>query len=205
MLKQVEEHPSEGCRCAVCFISHPLILHLLPFRGLYRHLCTTCVLNTYPGSFCPICFDVFLPNPPPDHLCLPCSKCPSISHLSCVPDASSSSGDYLCPPCSNPNFTFFYVTPNQANNVIQINLRLAKQLVAAATIAFESINNVAVMARINAETRVKEALSAKTEASQALNRLKNLQNNRDHKFGSKFLPKPVSNILGKRSREKQDT
>ncbi|CAN4113090.1 unnamed protein product [Withania somnifera] len=160
MLQQVKEKPFEGRQCAVCFISRPFILHLLPFRGLCRCLCTACVLNAYPSSFCPICFDVFLHNPPAYHLCLPCSKCPSISHLSCVPDVVSSSSGYLCPPCSNPNFTFFCFTPNQANTAIEINLHLSKQLVVAATIASESINNVTAMARINAETRVKEALLA---------------------------------------------
>ncbi|XP_059289592.1 uncharacterized protein LOC132043123 isoform X4 [Lycium ferocissimum] len=48
------------------------------------------------------------------------------------------------------------------------------QLVAAATIAFESINNAAVMARINADIRVQEALLSKAEAKQVLDRLNNL-------------------------------
>ncbi|XP_060197544.1 uncharacterized protein LOC132626630 isoform X1 [Lycium barbarum] len=168
-----EDHPSESVssrRCAICSATRPFILHLIPYRGLHRHLCTACVLDSHPGSFCPICFDVFLNNPPPPRLRLLCLKCPSISHISCVPHPHPSS--YLCPLCSNPNFTFFHVTPN--NNAIEINLHLAKQLVAAATIAFESIHNAAVMARINADIRVQEALLAKAEAKHVLDRLNNL-------------------------------
>ncbi|XP_059289588.1 uncharacterized protein LOC132043123 isoform X1 [Lycium ferocissimum] len=167
-----EDHPSEAVRCAICDATRPFILHLIPYRGLQRHICTACVLDSHPGSFCPICFDVFLNNPPPPLLCLLCLKCPSISHISCVPHPHPSS--YLCPLCSNPNFTFFHVTPNANNNTIEINLHLAKQLVAAATIAFESINNAAVMARINADIRVQEALLSKAEAKQVLDRLNNL-------------------------------
>ncbi|MCE0482205.1 hypothetical protein HAX54_040706 [Datura stramonium] len=200
----MEEQPSESSRrCAVCAATLPFILHLLPYRGLYRHLCTTCVLDSHPGSFCPICFDVFLHNPLPPHLRLLCSKCPSISHLSCVRDpAASSSSGYLCPLCSNPNFTFFHVTSNHANNnSIEINLHLAKQLVAAVTIASESIYNAAVMDRINAEIRVKEALLAKEEAAQALDRLNNLLNNQDHQFASKFSPTLFSDASGNNTGE----
>lgn len=109
----------------------------------------------------------------------PLLKMPPISHLSCILNVASSFPGYLCPICSKPNFTFFYVTPNDANNAIEINLHLAKQLVAAATIAIESIHNVAVMDRINADIRVKEVVSAKVKDTQVLDMLKNL-------FASKF-------------------
>ncbi|XP_049373901.1 uncharacterized protein LOC125838943 [Solanum verrucosum] len=187
MSQSVEELPSDGVsgrRCAVCLTNRPSILHLLLYRGLQHHLCTACVLDSHPGSFCPTCFDVFLHNPPPPHLRLLCKKCPSISHLSCVPDVASVSDDYLCPPCSNPNFTFFCVTPNHANNAIEINPHLAKQLVAAATIASESIHNAAVMARYNAEIRVKEAVVAKAEAAEVLRRFNNLLDNYGYQFGN---------------------
>ncbi|XP_006345194.1 uncharacterized protein [Solanum tuberosum] len=184
MLQQIVS----GSRCAVCSATRPFILHLLPYRGIHRHLCTACVLDSHPGSFCPICFDVFLHNPPPPRLRLLCLKCPSISHLSCVPDAPSG---YLCPLCSNPNFTFFYVTPT--NKAIEINTHLAKQLVAAATIVSESIHNAAVMARINADIRVKEALSAKAETKQVLDRLKYMIDNQNH---HKFSPILVSDSSG---------
>ncbi|MCD7468497.1 hypothetical protein HAX54_006756 [Datura stramonium] len=54
---------------------------------------------------------------------------------------------------------------SHANNVIEINLHLAKQLVAAATIAFESIHNAAVMARINADIRPRKLCQLKPKAS----------------------------------------
>lgn len=153
-----------GC-CEVCTARQPLIRHLLPYRGLHRRLCTACVLAAHPGSFCPICFEVFLNNnPPPPRLRLHCFKCPSIAHLSCDV-AAPAHAHYLCPPCSNPNFTFFNLPRTEP---VQINLHLAKQLLAAASIAFESINNAAVISRINAEIRVKEALLAKAEVGQFL-------------------------------------
>ncbi|KAJ8528915.1 hypothetical protein K7X08_030655 [Anisodus acutangulus] len=76
------------------------------------------------------------------------------------------------------------------------------QLVAAATIAFESIHNSSFMARINADIRVKEALSAKAEAAQVLDRLKNLL---DNQVGSKFLPTLVSDTGENRIHEAKDT
>ncbi|KAK4723749.1 hypothetical protein R3W88_026528 [Solanum pinnatisectum] len=187
MSQSVEEQPSDsvsGRRCTVCFTTRPSILHLLLYRGLQHHLCTACVLDSHTDSFCPTCFDVFLHNPPLPHIRLLCKKCPSISHLFCVPDVASSSDDYLCPPCSNPNFTFFCITPNHANNAIEINPHLAKQLVVAATIASESIHNAVVMARYNEEIRVKEAVVAKAEATEVLRRFNNLLDNYGHQIGN---------------------
>lgn len=65
MSPSVEEQSFDGAsgrRCAVCFTARPSILHLLPYRGLHHHLCTACVLDSHPSSFCPIYFDVFLHN-----------------------------------------------------------------------------------------------------------------------------------------------
>ncbi|KAM3337191.1 hypothetical protein P3S68_032891 [Capsicum galapagoense] len=171
MPQQVEEQPLEGRECAACFVKRPFILHYLPYRGVYRHLCTTCVLDSHPGSFCPICFDIFLHNPPPPYIGIQCSKCNSISHLSCIPDVASSSQGYLCPPCSNPNFTYFFATPNH-DNVIEINLHLAKQLVVVATIVSKYIHSADELSRISAKNKVKEAPSAKVEATQALERIR---------------------------------
>nr|XP_009800050.1 PREDICTED: uncharacterized protein LOC104246024 [Nicotiana sylvestris] len=151
MEQQEVEHlqqPSEGVssrrQCAVCFGTHPHILHLLPYRGLHRHLYTTCVLAAHSGSLCPIIFHVFLHNPPPPSLCLLYCKCPSILLMPPILILISLSSTSL---------------PN--TNVIEIYLHLAKQLVVASSLAFESIISVAVMARVNAEIRVKEALMAK--------------------------------------------
>ncbi|KAM3337182.1 hypothetical protein P3S68_032882 [Capsicum galapagoense] len=171
MPQQVEEQPLEGRECAVCFVKHPFILHHLPYRGVYHHLCIACVLESHPGSFYPICFDIFLYNPPPPHLCIQCSKCTSISHLSCIPNVDSSSQGYLCPPCLNPNFTYFFATPNH-DNTFEINLHLAKQLVVAATIVSEHIHSADDLARISAKNKVKEALSPKVEATRSLERIR---------------------------------
>lgn len=172
--------PSANVRFVPPLVPLPPSSPLQRSSPLSLHRCT----DTHPGSFCPICFDVFLHNPPPPHLRFLCLKCPSISHLSCVPDVASSFPGYVCPHCSDPNFTFFYVTPNHANNTVETKPHLSKQLVAAATSASESIRNTAVMARFNADIRVKEALSAKAEAAQVLCRLKNRLDNQDQLLGS---------------------
>ncbi|KAM3337190.1 hypothetical protein P3S68_032890 [Capsicum galapagoense] len=171
MPQQVEEQPLEGRECTICFVKRPLILHHLPYRGVYSHLCTACVLDSHPGSFCPICFDIFLHNPPPPHLCINAQNAPlshtSLASLMLIPPPQG----YLCPPCSNPNFTYFPATPNH-DNAIEINLHLAKQLVVAARIVTEYIHSADNLARISTKNRVKETLSAKVEATQASERIK---------------------------------
>ncbi|KAF2586918.1 hypothetical protein F2Q70_00037079 [Brassica cretica] len=67
-----------------------------------RRLCTDCLLREHRNLFCPICLDV----PPPEESIV-CLNCPSITHLDCPPRPSSSASPFTCPPCSEPNFSFF--------------------------------------------------------------------------------------------------
>lgn len=61
---------------------------------------------------------------------------------------------------------------------------------------FEYIHNSAIMAMINAGIRLKKALSAKTEAAQVLDTLKNMWGNQDDLVASKFMPTLLSCTLG---------
>ncbi|XP_022721779.1 uncharacterized protein LOC111279152 [Durio zibethinus] len=174
--------------CGACGAPERLLLHNLRHRASYRRLCTNCVLKNHQGLFCPICLEVFNESPP-SHQRLICLKCPSISHLSC--SSSSSQASFTCPPCSNPNFSFFNVTPNTSNkkpkstpdhqggsndhdpNLMKrvIDKEAAKALLAAAKIAAASMTKAAAVARVEAERRVKEATLTKKRAKEALERL----------------------------------
>lgn len=145
-------------------------------RASYRQMCTDCVLKNHQSLFCPLCLVVFdkesSPLPPPSERLI-CLNCPSIAHLSCLPPEDAVAPSFLCPLCSNPNFTFF--SPNEiGNNERVIDKSLAKALLAAARIAAASMNKAAAAARIDAEKRVKEAAFAKKKAREALERLASL-------------------------------
>ncbi|XVE65459.1 hypothetical protein DITRI_Ditri08aG0001400 [Diplodiscus trichospermus] len=174
--------------CVGCGAPERLLLHNVRHRASYRRFCTNCVLKNHQGLFCPICLEVFSESPPP-HQRLICLKCPSISHLAC--SSSSSQSSFTCPPCSNPNFSFFNVTPNTSNKKPKstpdhhggsnddeddkkkrvFDKEAAKALLAAAKIAAASMTKAAAVARVEAERRVKEATLAKKRAKEALDRL----------------------------------
>ncbi|KAF8401221.1 hypothetical protein HHK36_012150 [Tetracentron sinense] len=121
--------------CDGCSSEERWVLHRVRHRGIYRRLCTSCVLNIFPGSFCPICYELHL------HM-----KCPSISHL-----ASDVAAHYLCPPCVSPSFLFFDVGTSNNNKIKgedgAINHKSAKLLLAAAGIATLSMNKAVNTAR----------------------------------------------------------
>ncbi|XP_059429810.1 uncharacterized protein LOC132163513 [Corylus avellana] len=154
-----------GEACGGCGSSEKWVLHTVRQRGSYRRICTHCVLKGHPSLFCPVCFVVFdkesspLPAPSDRLICLHCS---SIAHRSCA----VSSPSFLCPPCSNPSFSFFDPYPKRA-----IDLDLAKALLAASRIAATSIHKAAAAARVDAERRVKEAAFARKKAREALDRI----------------------------------
>ncbi|XP_040990823.1 uncharacterized protein LOC121237949 [Juglans microcarpa x Juglans regia] len=162
-----------GVPCGGCGSSDRWILHTLRHRASYRRLCTDCVLKNHQSLFCPLCLAVFdkdsSPLPPPADRLI-CLNCPSISHRSCVPPNESAVPSFLCPPCSNPSFTFF--NPNgSGDNKRVIDKNLAKVLLAAARISAASMNKAAATARLDAERRAKEAAFAKKKAREALDRL----------------------------------
>ncbi|XWS38872.1 hypothetical protein CRYUN_Cryun18bG0000600 [Craigia yunnanensis] len=200
----------QQAECGACGAPERLLLHNVRHRASYQRLCTNCVLKNHQGLFCPICLEVFSESPPP-HQRLICLKCSSISHLSCS-SFSSSQSSFTCPPCSNPNFSFFNVTPNTSNKKPKstpdhqegsndddddkkkrvIDKEAAKALLAAAKIAAASMNKAAAVARVEAERRVKEATLAKKRAKEALDRLAFLARKDNDRLKSSLVGIPKS-------------
>ncbi|XVF38975.1 hypothetical protein REPUB_Repub20aG0149100 [Reevesia pubescens] len=204
----------QQAQCVGCGAPERLLLHSLRHRASYRRLCTNCVLKNHQGLFCPICLEVFNESPPPQQRLI-CLKCPSISHFSC-----SSSSSFTCPPCSNPNFSFFNLSPNTSikkpkstpdhhggsnddyHNHDQnkdkdrekrvIDKEAAKALLAAAKIASASMTKAAAVARVEAERRVKEATLAKKRAKEALERLAFLARKDNDRLKSSLVGIPKS-------------
>ncbi|KDP28008.1 hypothetical protein JCGZ_19088 [Jatropha curcas] len=158
--------------CGGCGGVRRWVLHNVRHRAAYRRLCTNCILKSHQGLFCPFCFEVYDESLPP-HERLMCLKCPSISHLSCVPwSHPHSPPSFLCPACSTPNFSFFNLDSNNATNSgTPIDKDSARALLAGARIAAVSMAKAATVARVEAERRVKEAALAKKRAREALERL----------------------------------
>jgi len=203
----------QQAECGGCGAPERFLLHNVRHRASYRRLCTNCVLKNHQGLFCPVCLEVFTESPPP-HQRLICLKCPSISHLSCSSSYSSHSS-FTCPPCSNPNFSFFNVAPNFTNkkpkstpdhqegstdddnrdpdkNKRVVNREAAKALLAAAKIAATSMSKAAAVARVEAERRVKEATLAKKRAKEALERLAFLARKDNDRLKPSFAGIPKS-------------
>ncbi|PIN14839.1 hypothetical protein CDL12_12525 [Handroanthus impetiginosus] len=167
--------------CGNCQVQERLLLHHVRHRGIIRRLCTTCVLRLHPQSFCPTCFQVY-PSPPSNDAVLPCVKCYSPTHTHCVatgPTAPSS--PYICPLCVNPRAPIFklktakeaHVKTGEGLSVKNEECKVmdrdaAKKLLAAATIASTSMNKAAVVAKLEAEKRAKEAACTRKRAREAL-------------------------------------
>ncbi|PQM37712.1 uncharacterized protein Pyn_22387 [Prunus yedoensis var. nudiflora] len=162
--------------CGVCGSTERWFLHYVRHRGIYRKLCTNCVLKNNPGLFCPICLDFYeYPLPVRDQVM--CIRCPSISHAACVA-ANSSFRNFQCPSCSQPTFSFFNLRRQndcqEAKTTIMIDKDAAMALFAAARIAAAVMTEAAVVARGTAESRVNDAITAKKKAREALERLTSL-------------------------------
>ncbi|XP_023914237.2 uncharacterized protein LOC112025780 [Quercus suber] len=146
--------------------------HHVRLRGVDRLLCTSCVLRLHPSSFCPLCFDHFTPPNPPIHNHTPCSKCSSLTHSHCLPTTTTTtnnpSSSFLCPPCSDPNFSFLQFQPHTAT---RLDARSASVLLCAARIASASMAKAAAVARAEAERKVREAAAAKKRARDAMEHL----------------------------------
>ncbi|KAI3445480.1 hypothetical protein Pfo_002145 [Paulownia fortunei] len=167
--------------CGSCGVEDRLLLHHVRHRGIFRRLCTTCVLRLHPQSFCPTCFQVY-PPPPSNNAIFSCFKCYSSSHSHCVAEGPTSPpSPYICPLCINPNTPIFQLkTAKEANIEIGEGLNVkseecrvmdrdsAKKLLAAAKIASASMNKAAVAAKAEAERRAKEAAFTRKRAKEAL-------------------------------------
>lgn len=192
--------------CGNCGSQKRWILHHVRIRGIHRRLCTSCVLRLHPSSFCPSCFQFYdNANVPPSSKRLTCSKCSSFTHSHCAPppaasaaaaaavtsplSSSSSSNSYLCPPCASPSFNFFDIDsdPNRA-----IDKKLALVLLCAAKISAASMNKAVIVARAEAERRVREAALARKRAREALDNLALLVSGR----GGKAVRKDAAAVEG---------
>ncbi|XP_021897913.1 uncharacterized protein LOC110814673 [Carica papaya] len=192
--------------CGACGLAERWLLHSVRQRGVYRRLCTDCVLKSHQGLFCPLCLNVFEDSPPPPNARLICLNCPSITHLSCSPSSSSSSS-FLCPPCSKPNFSFFPICSSVPDSALDrhsgqrvIDKNSAKALLAAAKISGISMTKAAVVARVEAERRVKEAALAKKRAREALEKLAHLA--ASDKAANKESPRKLNNGNGSSNNHK---
>ncbi|XP_061991840.1 uncharacterized protein LOC133709906 [Rosa rugosa] len=170
--------------CRGCGSSERWLLHYIRLRGTFQRLCTNCVLKNHPGLFCPVCLDVFdFDHPPQARDRVMCVKCPSIAHNDCANCAS-----FECPPCSQSAFSFFNFDRNSGGAdaaAMLLGKESAKAFVAAAKIAANSMKKAAAAARSDAERRVKEAVSAKKRAREALEVLAFLVNKEKEEKDSK--------------------
>ncbi|KAF8387736.1 hypothetical protein HHK36_026390 [Tetracentron sinense] len=182
------DHPSD---CGGCGSEERWLLHNVRHRGIYRRLCTSCVLKFHPGSFCPVCFEFYEGSPPPNERVM-CFKCPSISHSSCI--ALDVAPRYVCPPCENPSFLFFDLGASTkkkskasdgesvpSESELGIDQKSGKVLLAASRIASFSMNKGATVARLEMERRAKEAALAKKRAREALERVSSLASKENEK------------------------
>ncbi|KAL5700626.1 hypothetical protein ACHQM5_026050 [Ranunculus cassubicifolius] len=178
--------------CDGCSLSERWLFHHVCVRATYRRLCTSCVLKLHSGSFCPICFEVYDGSNLPVNRVM-CLRCPSVTHLDCV--SKDVVNSYVCPPCSNPNFTFFDSSLKDGKEPI-IDLKMAKVLVSAAQIAWISMSKAANGLRMEADRKVKEAAWKRKEAKESLERLSALVSK--HKKGKEImnsLEKDVSTVV----------
>ncbi|XP_038878318.1 uncharacterized protein LOC120070585 [Benincasa hispida] len=163
--------------CGNCGSQGRWILHHVRIRGINRRLCTSCVLRLHPSSFCPSCFQFYdLSVSPHPVNRFTCSKCSSITHSHCVvnpacPDPqllSSTTSSYLCPPCAKPNFSFFDLDSKPRISPKSIDRKTAVVLLCAAKIASASMGKAVIVARADAERKVREAAMARKRAREAL-------------------------------------
>ncbi|KAG1365025.1 hypothetical protein COCNU_12G000250 [Cocos nucifera] len=158
-----------GCGGDGCDARDPWPLHHVRHRTVFCRLCTSCVLKYHAGSFCTVCFKLFDGPPPPlpaPSAVVRCSRCPSIVHAACLPEADRASS-FLCPSCSNPaGFSYFHVSKNGRHR--SFDLTSAKVLLAAARLAAASMNRAAVALRAEAERKVREAALSRKRAREML-------------------------------------
>ncbi|XP_059652199.1 uncharacterized protein LOC132299528 [Cornus florida] len=153
--------------CGNCGVVERRLLHHVRHRGIFRRLCTSCVLRLHPQSFCPTCFLVYEKSPPAQNDHVTCFKCYSSSHSHCV--GSSIPNRYVCPNCSNPSALIFDVKKaKDGEDCKAIDEKAARVLLAAAKIAAVSMNKAAVVVRQEAEKRAKEAAFARKRAREAM-------------------------------------
>ncbi|XP_010487633.1 PREDICTED: uncharacterized protein LOC104765589 [Camelina sativa] len=183
-----EQNPRE---CVVCGEAEPSFIHTVSKTGVLRRLCTDCLLKEHRELFCPVCFKVF-DNAAPPPTRITCLNCPLSTHRSCSPKPPSSSAaasssssapppasSFTCPPCSDPNFTFF--PKSRVNGDVPVPVPetplskvSSKALVAAAKISVAIMNDAVVQLKDEAFKKIVTAQTAKLKAKAALENLQDL-------------------------------
>ncbi|KAF8089458.1 hypothetical protein N665_0505s0008 [Sinapis alba] len=159
-------------QCLACEELEPSFTLTVIKDNVFRRLCTDCLLKEHRNLFCSVCLDVFVTVPPPEATTI-CHLCSSTTHLNCAPpppSSSSSSNDYrfTCPPCSDPNFSFFPKSLGNDGSEAVLDMEKAKALVAAAEIAVASAKNAEAQLKEEAVNKCIEAEDAKKKAKEAL-------------------------------------
>ncbi|CAL1365648.1 unnamed protein product [Linum trigynum] len=156
--------------CDNCATRSPWLLHHVRLRRMLRRLCTSCVLRLHPSSFCPICFSIHgvkQPDREPGEL-LRCSNCASLTHSRCAPSHPLPPFPFLCPPCSDPTFSFFSPPPGPR---VSIDAKMATALLCAAKIAASSMAEAVRAAEEEAGRRAKEAAVCRKRVKEALDKV----------------------------------
>jgi len=136
-------------QCAACGEQEAFFTYAVRKNKNLRRLCTDFLLKEHRNLFCPICVDV----PPPEESIV-CLNCPSVAHLACPPPAPS---PFTCPPCSEPNFSFF---PKSSHSTV-LDQESADALVAAAIISAFLMNNEAAELKKEAHKKIFAAKDVK--------------------------------------------
>ncbi|XWS64406.1 hypothetical protein CRYUN_Cryun05aG0001800 [Craigia yunnanensis] len=160
---QALSHPFTSKECGNCGAHVARFLHQVRLLGIFRRLCTSCILRLHPSSFCPTCFTFYAGSPPHPSKRVACSNCSSFTHSHCAGDTLLSS--YLCPPCKDSSFSFLPLRDNK------IDKKLALALLCAAKIAASSMGKAVAVAWAEADRKVREAALARKRAREALEHL----------------------------------
>ncbi|KAK7278058.1 hypothetical protein RJT34_23080 [Clitoria ternatea] len=147
--------------CAKCGTKDLRLLHRVLLHNTDRRVCTSCVLLLHPSSFCPQCFEL-LEHPLSTQRFISCTKCPSLTHLHCLPSPPPPSSTFLCPPCSKPNFSFF------PHSHTPLDKHLSRILLCASKIAAVSSLKALSLAKAKLDRTLREASLARKRAKEAL-------------------------------------
>ncbi|CAA6653950.1 unnamed protein product [Spirodela intermedia] len=181
------EMSAAGCGGEGCVSRNPWPVHHVRYRSNLCRLCTSCVLRSHPGSFCPKCFDLI------DASCgrssqqqqLPlavvhCVSCTSVCHTACLSEAENAAS-YVCPSCANPNgYSYFPLDcdsegdeslPVDGQGKRRMDLESAKVLLAAARLASASMHKAVAVARSAADRKAKDAVVARKKAKEMLEKV----------------------------------
>ncbi|CAN8270236.1 unnamed protein product [Cochlearia groenlandica] len=164
-----EQNQQRHCEaCDESEPSSPSYIHTVAKNDVLRRICTDCLLKEHRELFCSLCLNVFHDEdddlPTPQHDRIICLNCSATIHLSCSPSSTADSS-FTCPPCSDPDFSFFPKSRDPGG------LDSTKTLVAAAKIAVFSLKNAAAKLREDASKKILAAKLAKIRATEALGNL----------------------------------